>query len=142
MKKFIVFAMLLIIATAGFSQQTKSSTAFAKQDYLQKSKNRKKVAQIMLGGGATLILTGIIIPKGEIIRDNFWSPDYKNDGMKSTFYFIGTLSMLGSIPFFISSHHNKKMAASLSLKKESFSLIHNSSLVYRTVPSLSLKLKL
>jgi hypothetical protein len=146
MKKTIICAMLLIIATATFSQQTKSSPTLTKQDYLQKSKNRKKVARIMLGGGATLILTGIIIPKGEVINGGIGVPqyqtEYKNDGIKGAFYLCGTLSMLGSIPFFISSHHNKKMAAALSFKNEIVPQIQKNSFVYTPVPSLILKISL
>ena len=106
----------------------------------QKSKNKKTVAWIMAGGGATLLVTGIIIPRGEIIHDSFF-PEYKNDGIKSSFALTGTLSMLGSIPFFISSHHNKKKAASLSLKNDPVLQIHKSSMAY-SIPGLSLKFKL
>jgi hypothetical protein len=142
MKKIIISVLMLIIAIATFSQQTKSSMTLTKQDYLQKSNNKKKVGWIMFGGGTTLLLTGIIISRGEIIHESFWGPDYKNDGIKGTFYFCGTLSMLGSIPFFISSHHNKKKAASLSFKNEMVPGIYKSSLVYNSVPSLALKFKL
>ena len=82
----------------------------------------------MAGGGAILLLTGIIIPRGEIIRDSFF-PEYKNDGIKQSFVFTGTLSMLGSIPFFISSQHNKKKAASLSFKNEKTQDISKNSFV-------------
>ena len=143
MKKISISVLLLIIATAGFSQQKKSSLGLTKDDYLQKSNNKKKVAWIMLGGGATLVLAGIIIPRGEIVHESFWwGPEYKNDGIKGSLAFTGTLSMLGSIPFFISSHHNKKKAASLSFKNEMVPGIYKSGLVYSMVPSLALRFKL
>lgn len=141
MKKIFICCLMLIIANAAFSQQTKSSMALTKQDYLQKSKNKNKVAWIMAGGGATLFLTGIIIPRGEIIHDGFFQ-EYKNDGIKRSFVLTGTLSMLGSIPLFISSHHNKKKAALLSFKNEPVQQINKSSLVYRNIPSLTLKFRL
>ena len=142
MKKITISVMMLIIATATFSQQTKSSIDLTKEDYLRKNNNKKKVAWIMAGGGTTLILTGIIIPRGEIVHEGFLGPDYKNDGIKGTFYLCGTLSMLGSIPFFISSHHNKKKAASLSFKNETVPGIYKSNFVYNRVPSLALRFKL
>ena len=109
---------------------------------LQKSKNKKKVAWIMAGGGATFILAGSIIPRGEIKRYNVIFPEYKNDGIKASFLLTGALSMLGSIPFFISSHHNKKKAASLSFRNERVQQINKSSLAYGTIPGVSLKFKL
>jgi hypothetical protein len=147
MKKITISVLMLIIAIATFSQQTKSSLGLTKEDYLQKSNNKKKVAWIMLGGGATLVLTGIIIPKGELTNDGClfcpeYKKEYKNDGIKGSLAFTGTLSMLGSIPFFISSHHNKKKAASLSFKNEMVPGIYKSSLVYNSIPSLDLKFKL
>jgi len=101
----------------------------------------------MLSGGATLVLTSIILPKGERTNaDCEFCPEYKyeykNDGIKGSLAFVGTLSMLSSIPFFISSHHNKKKAASLSFKNEMVPGIYKSSLVYNRIPSLALKLKL
>jgi len=142
MKKIILFALLIIIANAFFSQQTIPAPTLTNQDYLKKSKNKKKIALIMLGGGATLILTGMIFPKGEVIHESFWGPDYKNDGMKGDLYFFGALSMLGSIPFFISSHHNKKMAAAISFKNEPVPLINKNNLVYHSIPTLNIKIKL
>ncbi|HUS01191.1 MAG TPA: hypothetical protein VMY77_05665 [Chitinophagaceae bacterium] len=109
---------------------------------LQKSKNKKKVAWIMAGGGSTLLLAGIIIPRGEVIRDNIWWPEYKNDGIKQSLALTGILSMLGSIPFFISSHHNKKKATSLTFKNEPVQQINNKSIAYRNIPSLTLQFKL
>jgi len=116
--------------------------------FLQKSKNKQKVAWIMAGGGATLLLTGIIIPRREIIYNDiiFGQPvsftGYKNDGIKALFALTGTLSILGSIPFFISSHHNKKKSASLSFKNEPVQQINKSSMVYRNIPSLGIKINL
>lgn len=51
MKKIFFAIVLIIIYSTSFSQ-----------DYLQKSKNQKTTAWIMLGGGGALILTGIVIP--------------------------------------------------------------------------------
>ena len=148
MKKVLFICIVCLCATALQTNAQMRDTMLTKHDHkvdadllLQKSKNKKKVAWIMAGGGATLLLTGIIIPRGEIIP-NFFFPDYKNDGIKISFLLTGTLSMLGSIPFFISSHHNKKKAASLSFKNETTPQLQNSSFVYRTVPSLTLKISL
>ena len=153
MKKIFFFSILLIMSVSSFCQQTKTSAALTKQDYLQKSKIQKKAAWILLGGGATLLLTGIIIPKGEPTVTNtttyvlFFSvtepvTEYKNDGIKRIIGVTGVLSMLGSIHFFIASGKNNRRAMSVSFKNETAPQIQKSSFVYRSVPSLTLKINL
>lgn len=142
MKKIIFFTTLLIIATATFSQQTNLSPTLTKGNYLVKSKKQKKTARILLGGGSVFVITGMIIPKGEIIHEGFLGNDYKNDGIKGTFRLSGILSMAGSIPFFIAGTKNKKKAASLSFKNEKAPQLQKNQYVYRAIPSLTLKISL
>jgi len=142
MKKIIFFTTLLIIATATFSQQTNPSPVLTKENYLLKSKKQKILARILLGGGAAFAITGMIIPKGEIVHEGFLGNDYKNDGIKGTFKLAGILSMAGSIPLFIASSKNKKKAASLSFKNEPFPQIQRNNFVNRNISTLSLKISL
>ena len=143
MKKIIICCLMLIIANATFSQQTKSSMPLTKQDYLQKSKNQKKTACILLGGGGALMITGIIIPKGDITHiDPAGGKSYKNDGIKSVFTQTGALAMLGSIPFFIASGKNKRRAISVSLMNEPVLQPIKNGFVYHPLPSLDLKISL
>jgi len=116
-------------------------TPQAQTDYLKKSKHQKTTAWILLGSGATLILTGIIIPKGEMTHEGFW-PTYKNDGLKNTLGLGGLSSMIVSVPFFIASSKNKKRASSLSLKNEPVQEPEKNGLAYHLVPSIQLKLSL
>ena len=68
MKKAIIAITLPLFAICSFGQQsTNTSVPKPNTDYLQKSKKQKTTAWILLGGGATLVLTGIIIPKGEFV---------------------------------------------------------------------------
>jgi len=135
--------MLLAIVNVTFSQQSNLSSVFTTQDYLQKSKNQKKIALILLGGGATLTLTGIIIPKGEVTDYNsLGDKTYKNDGIKGVFVTTGILSMIGSIPIFIASCKNKKRAMSVSFKNDTIPQMQKSSFVYHPIPSLKLKISL
>lgn len=76
--------------------------------YLQKSKRQKKTGWILLGSGATLITSGILIAAGQ-----------DEDAVKAAIPLVfisgtGLVSSLVSIPFFVSSSHNKKRAATLS----------------------------
>ena len=146
MKKIFFFAMLLIIATTTFSQQTKPSPTITKQDYLKKSKSQKTAAWWLLGGGAALTVTGIAIDAGSAA--NALGTVYTTGEVSNTFAagavlaVIGGVAMIGSIPLFIASGRSKRKAMSISFKNELAPQLQGSSFVYRTVPSLSLKINL
>lgn len=145
MKNIIVFAMLLMVPVVSFSQQTAPSAVLTKQDYLQKSKNQKAAAVTLTAGGAVLILFGI--PSwGSGFSDglDFSNPDPKATEMKSAtaFFIAGGALILGSIPLFIASVKNKLRSMNLSFKNETVTLVQKSSLVNRSVPSLTLKISL
>jgi hypothetical protein len=99
MKKIITCSVILAFSATSFCQQNVQKPSLAETDYLQKSKKQKTIAWVLLGGGATLILTGIIIPKGDLIQEGWYFSSYENDGVKGTFELIGLVSMIGSIPF-------------------------------------------
>ena len=139
---FIIF-FLLLFSNTSFSQQTTNAAPAIQTNYLQKSKHQKTAAWLLLGGGGTFIVTGIIIPKGDITHvDPAGGKSYKNDGIKSVFTQTGALAMLGSIPFFIASGKNKRKAMSLSLKNETVPQIFKQSIISLSLPSLTLKLNL
>lgn len=137
--KSIPLLIMLAISTNIFCQQ---NTPVINTEYLKKSKTQKKNAFIMLGGGAALFLTGIVIPKGELVHSGFLGDDYKNDGIKGGLELTGIISMLGSIPLFIASSKNKKKAMSVSFKNNPSQQIQRGSFVNRSVPSLTFKIHL
>ncbi|MBL0273353.1 MAG: hypothetical protein IPQ06_09865 [Chitinophagaceae bacterium] len=61
MKKFIVFALMMIVSATSFSQPVTNTVPITKTDYLQKSKNQNTTAWVLLVGGATFILAGELI---------------------------------------------------------------------------------
>ncbi len=145
MKKIITFFLLLSLVITSFSQQTKSSPTLTKQDYLQKSKKQKTAGVILLAGGAGLIITSFIIPKGALVYDGicigqYCDDKYKNDGIKSAFFIAGGISALSSIPLFIVSGKNRKKAGSVSFKNEHSAQLYNQSLVYASFPAVRLKI--
>jgi hypothetical protein len=132
MKKIIICAMLLIIATTTFSQQTKPSLVLTKQDYLKKSKREKADAWRFLVGGALLIGTGFLIgDRNEYSFDHLIGTNVVISG-------IGFLSTIVSISLFIASGINKRKGMSLSFKNEPAQQIQKNNFVYRAVPSLTL----
>jgi hypothetical protein len=150
MKKIIIIPFLFAFATASFCQQvTTKKQSFTQEDYLKKSKNKKKIGWILLGGGAVLAATAAIIPKGEYegrepCLYGFACESYKNDDIIGGLAVSATLSMLGSIPFFLSSGKNKRRAnaISASFKTEDASISRGYNLVRIKYPALSLKLDL
>jgi hypothetical protein len=134
MKKIILFFMLLIVSAISFSQPNTVNPT-VKADYLQKSKNQKTSAWVLLGGGAGLIIAGTLIGNGK-------EASFDDAGTGVVLGGIGALSMLGSIPLFIASGKNKRKAMSMSFKNELMPQLQNGSFVNRSVPSLSLKISL
>jgi hypothetical protein len=147
MKKIIVFAVLLILSASSFSQQEKRSAGLSKEDYLQKSGKQKRAANIMLGGGAVLLITGIVIPKGaqmdtDEIYPFFTVTSYRNDGIRAALAITGILSMLGSVPVYIASGKNKRRAMAISFKNERTVQMQKGAFVHQPVPSITIKLSL
>jgi hypothetical protein len=74
------------------------------QYYKQKSKNQKTAGWILLGGGAALFTSSIIIAE---------NADFENEAafvVGSIAFLAGTGSMIASIPVFISGSKNKGRA--------------------------------
>ncbi len=146
MKKFLLTLTLLFFVFNLFSQ-SKTSVGLSKDDYIKKSKNQKKVGWILLGGGAALVATGLIIPQGEsegidICPVTLLCEEYKNDEIKAAFGLTGFVSMLSSVPFFVASGKNKRRAVSVSLKTEKAAYLNNYSLVRNSFPALRIKINL
>jgi len=135
MKIITMLAMLLIIGAATFCQQTNSSPALTKQDYLQKGKHQKTGAWILLGGGSALAITGLLINN---------QASFDNAGTTAIVAGVGVLSMIGSIPLFIASGRNKRkaMTASTFFKIETVPVIQHANFARKSYPALSVKINL
>ena len=133
MKKITFLIAFFAIALAAFSQQNNPSPTLTKQNYLLKSKNQNTAAWILLGSGLAMVGGGLAINlSGGILNGN---------GSKGLWLsYLGGAVTITSIPFFIAASKNKKKAVSLSFKNVISPQIKN--FVYRTVPSLTLKISL
>lgn len=143
MKKTAILVLLLTFTIVSFCQQTERSTTRTKENYLQKSKNKKTAAWLLLAGGAAMVITGFAISEGE--------PEFNllclcyvghNSGAKGLLIAGGVLSMGASVFFFKSSTKNKRKAMELALKNESAPRMMEHGFAYRTIPSLNLKIRL
>ena len=138
MKKITLFVMLLTLSVTLFSQQIIPSPALPKQDYLKKSNTSKFIAWTLLGGGAAVL--GIIGLSN--LELDFGSVQKRSSPFVPIV--IGAALMTGSIPFFIAASKNKRKAraAFAYFKMEHAPQLQQSSLIYKTVPSLTLKISL
>jgi hypothetical protein len=139
MKKIIAIIFFFTISTLCFSQQIDSLPVLTKQDFLQKSKSQKTTAWIMLVGGAILTGTGMAIGVNES-TDAVVSPFTLEPG--PVLLITGSVFMLSSIPLFMAANKNKKKAMSLTIKNEKALQLHKQKFVYKSIPSISLKVAL
>ena len=102
MKKAFLFAACLLFTWQLNAQSTGDNKGF----YLHKSKSQKTAAFILLGGGAALGLTGLLI-------GNQQESTLDQVGTAALIGGTGLLAMIGSIPLFIASHRNKDKAVSI-----------------------------
>jgi len=89
----------------------------------------------MLIGGGALIGAGFLI--GDRKESSF--DDAATGAIMGG---VGVLLMIGSVPVFIASSKNKRKALSLSFKNVPIPQIKNSSMVYQSMPAVSIQLNL
>ena len=89
----------------------------------------------MLIGGAALIGAGFLI--GDRKESSF--DDAATGAILGG---VGVLLMVGSLPVFIASSKNKRKAVSFSFKNIPIPKIKNSSMVYQSMPAVSIQLNL
>ena len=137
---------MISIASAIYAQEKETNKRFTQENYLKKSRNHKKTAWILAGGGAGLVVIGSVIPKGDYKGGSFcltgYCDEYENDGIKSALVVTGVVAMLGSIPFFISSSGNRRKAMRVTFKNEKTSILYQNTIVTRTIPALSFRITL
>ena len=110
-----------------------------KEFYLHKAKNQNTAAWILLGGGTVLAIVGLI---GFDANFDIWSTDQAQTNRTDIFGFMaltGIVADLVSIPFFIGSHHNKKIATIISLGNQYINSPLLNSYSMNSNPTLTLK---
>ena len=138
MKKIIVVTLLLVISATSFSQPATKPVPPVKTDYLKKSKSQKTIAWLLLGGG-TAVLAVTLIAEASSVCFGTGCTDHP---FPYVVVGLGGAAIVGSIPFFIASSRNKKKSMSLSFKNEMAPQIQKSSFVYKSLPSLTLRISL
>lgn len=134
MKKILVLLTITLIAVMSFSQI--QNTTLSKEDYLLKSKRQQTTGWILLAGGSTVAVVGIIA----FSQLDLWE---SSDSEWNTAGFLligGVVTGLISIPFFVNSSRNARKAAVISFNSRPMLLPRNNTLTVRTVPTISLRI--
>ena len=128
MKQFLLIAMLVIFTTACFGQE--AATSPTRAEYLQKSRNQKTAAWILLGAGVTMFAIA--------------APGNVSFGTLGALVVAGSAATLGSIPLFLAAGRNKRKAAKASayFKFEKLPSAQPGFAVLRIYPAVSLKIHL
>lgn len=132
MRKILICAMLLVLATGSYSQSSKPKHPLTYEDYMRKRNARRADGWFLLIGGAAVVtVTAITSDLVCIICPSKPFPYVPIS--------IGGAMMAGSIPLFIRAGSHERKARSLSFKNESIPQLQNNSIVYSQAPSLSFK---
>ena len=107
-----------------------------KDFYLQKSKDQRSAAWVMLGGGIVLSVVGVIGASATLFDQGNSADTY------GVLALVGVGLGLGSIPVFISSGHNYRKAATLSFRNQHIYIPRQNSYVFKSQPALSVVIPL
>jgi len=111
-------------------------TTRTQEYYLQKSKNQETAAWVMFGSGMALTVGGILGAAANALNTD-------NSGTTYGVVALAGLGLtLGSIPLFVSSGHNARKAATLSLERQRVLVPLQNGMVFKAQPAISLRMPL
>jgi len=121
-----------------------------RQDFLQKSKNQKTAAWILLGGGVILETVGILQAgmddMGTLVNgfsNALGGQNVIEDSSDGTaLMIVGGAAMLGSIPLFVSASKNRQKGYSVSFKSQPLDMPRLSSKAGKNIPALTISIPL
>lgn len=156
MKKPVFCLLLIGVSLQAFSQSTVPALPATSEEYLQKSKDQKSGAWLLMGFGVVFSSIGAItaIPKAaddigygiqllpNIITGNNQPPPKTNYTAQTILLIGGLACIASSIPLYIAAARNKNTALILSFKNEQAPHLQKNSFTFSPLPSLSLKLSL
>ena len=145
MKK-IVFLLIIVFSINSASGQQ----IFTKQDFLEKSKNKKTFGWCLAASGFVAGTIGVVIALKDAAKTIIsvpaniltGSPIAEEDNYSTELIIGGGVAIISSIPLFIASTKNKKKALSMSFKNQMIPQLQISGFIYKTVPSLNFKISL
>jgi hypothetical protein len=133
MKYVVLFLIVFTLGLPVFGQKAEPSAL--QLDLIRKSDAQYKAGWIFLGSGTALSLTAIAIPT------TFDYSDGSSNGRVISFLGVtGFLAICTSVPLFLSSGQNARMAAKLSLESQALNQPIPLPGQPQHIPSLTLKI--
>ena len=132
-----IFLAVILLGISYYSPAQSNSVLTTPQELSELSDSQFKAGMILVGGGTTLVVTSLVIP---IKYDDF--DGSSNQRIRSFLTVTGLLSIMTSVPLFLSSGSNARMAAQLSLQNQA---VHQPIFLPgqpRDIPALTLRIKL
>jgi hypothetical protein len=111
MKSF--FLTVILLGISFYSPAQSNSVLTTPQELSELSNQQYKAGLILVGGGTTFVVTSLIIP-----RKFDYSDGSNNQRLRSFLTVTGLLSIITSVPLFLSSGSNARMATQLSLQNQ------------------------
>jgi hypothetical protein len=138
MQYVLLMITMLWVTSIGVAQQNPPQYKYSKEEYLKKSRTNKTVGWIMLGTGAAITATGLIIASSAP-EDEFLPEETYTGGIAMG---VGLLSMVGSVPFFIVSGNQARKAATMTagIKMEKEMRLPSNGMGQTAYPAISVKL--
>ncbi len=140
--RVLLLAILLFSSQLAFTQtdSTAPSSSNLKNEYLEKSRKQQGWAWGLLIGGAIASGTGMVIGFSQLNESFFEQSDESE--FAAVLFIVGAASMLGSIPLFIASNKNKRLAesAGVSFDLEKWQGPRLSSAQQRNFPAIKIRI--
>ena len=136
--------MFLFFVLKTFSQ-AEISHEFTRDDYVKKNKNQKITAWILLGAGFAMTATGLSISANEISNELLTivgGPPTNHPNKGLWLVYLGNVTSLTSILFFISAHRNNQRAASIALTNQTILWYQKNSVGFVRQPSVTISIGL
>lgn len=127
--------IILLLTAASLTFKTFSQTiqpADSKDYYLQKSKNQKTTAWVLLGGGTLMAVAG------GIVFDKSSSNTSIDAG--GFIFLAGIIADIVSIPFFVSAAKNKRKAAAIVFTHQNNYMLVQTKAVLKNQPAISIQI--
>jgi hypothetical protein len=143
--KILIAALLCAFSCYVFSQTLQPADPVDKDYYLLKSKKQRKTATIMGISGGVLMTAGLIVG---IVDATDATLDAVDDGEGSKFsggavlFVAGGIVLLGSIPFSIAAHNNKRRYMRFSLQPQRIPGFLQTTELWKFTPGLTVRIGL
>ncbi|MGE5108280.1 MAG: hypothetical protein ACM3H8_12090 [Sphingobacteriales bacterium] len=140
MIKITISLLMILLGVSVSSQEIDTRKPITKEDYLQKSKNQKTTGWILLAGGTSVAIAGVIIGGNDTgDSDDIFGPNF---GTSAGLLIGGLAADLLSIPFFIGSSNNARKAATFSFNQQKIMYPGHNNFAVKTQAAISLTIRL